>query len=250
MDFSQHRRHLLAEAASLKSAAVAAGGARVPTCPEWTGLDLLAHITEVYEHKTAAIRHGGRPEPWPTEREPVADPADRFDAALAELVAEMDARGPDAPAWSWYEPDQTVGFWGRRLACETVVHRADAELALGRPIGPVDPALAFDAIDEFFQAQVVWPTRRYNDELREPLERHAGLAVAIAAGDRSWKFRVAPEGVTVSEGGDGGVDATVAGSPRQTLMWLWRRLPTADLAVAGDTAKAGECYDLFAEFTD
>jgi hypothetical protein len=29
------------------------------------------------------------------------------------------------PAGSWYTPDQTVGFWIRRMAQETVIHRID-----------------------------------------------------------------------------------------------------------------------------
>jgi hypothetical protein len=34
-------------------------------------------------------------------------------------------RKPEDPAGSWYTPDQTVGFWIRRMAHETVIHRID-----------------------------------------------------------------------------------------------------------------------------
>ena len=51
------------------------------------------------------------------------------------------------PAWSWWEPDQTVGFWYRRMALETVVHRVDVETQFGPP-SAIDAALAVDGIDE------------------------------------------------------------------------------------------------------
>jgi hypothetical protein len=46
-------------------------------------------------------------------------------------------------------PDQTVGFWARRMALKTVVHRVDAEQARGA-VAPVDAALGTDGIDEIF----------------------------------------------------------------------------------------------------
>ena len=61
-----------------------------------------------------------------------------------ELRAEFRAREPGAPAPTWFGPDQTVGFWIRRMAQETVIHRIDAELAAGLPVTPVPGDLAAD----------------------------------------------------------------------------------------------------------
>ena len=49
--------------------------------------------------------------------------------AYGELIAEFGARQPTDPTPTWYDPDQTVAFWIRRMAQETVIHRMDAELA-------------------------------------------------------------------------------------------------------------------------
>ena len=43
--------------------------------------------------------------------------------------------------------DQTVGFWYRRMALETVVHRVDVETGFGVPRA-VNAELAVDGIDE------------------------------------------------------------------------------------------------------
>ncbi|KJY16262.1 hypothetical protein VR46_45300, partial [Streptomyces sp. NRRL S-444] len=65
-------------------------------------------------------------------------------AEAAEVFAAIDL---DAPMWAW-GVDQHARFWVRRMLFETLVHRADAELALG--IDPhIDRVLAVDGIDEF-----------------------------------------------------------------------------------------------------
>jgi hypothetical protein len=57
--------------------------------------------------------------------------------AYGALRAEFRTRGPALPALTWYDPDQTVAFWIRRMAQETVIHRIDAELAARLPVTPV-----------------------------------------------------------------------------------------------------------------
>ena len=46
------------------------------------------------------------------------------------------------------DTNRTVGFWSRRLASETLVHRWDAELDAGIDGAPMDAAVAADAVDE------------------------------------------------------------------------------------------------------
>lgn len=64
------------------------------------------------------------------------------------MLGEFAARRPEDPAGSWHTSDQEVGFWIRRMAQETVIHRIDAELATGQPVAPVPAGLAVDGIDE------------------------------------------------------------------------------------------------------
>ena len=57
------------------------------------------------------------------------------------------SHAPGDHAATWWPPDQTVGFWLRRMAHETSIHRRDVESAVGAET-PVAPDLAVDGIDE------------------------------------------------------------------------------------------------------
>ncbi|GAB3232763.1 maleylpyruvate isomerase family mycothiol-dependent enzyme [Glycomyces halotolerans] len=248
MDTTAHRSHLIDEASRFKTAVAAAGPAvQVPTCPEWTAADLLDHVTAVYDHKIQCIRL--LREPDDTERlHRKGSPTERFEAALAELLTEIDERGPDSLAHTWYGPDQTVGFWIRRMACETVVHRADAELAAGGPIGPVDPGLAIDAIDEMLAIMLDWGSRAHRQWVAEPLSHHDGLTVGIDAGARSWTVRVGAGRIATTDDRAPEAPTTVSGTPGDILMWLWRRRPADAVTVDGDRSDAAALYDLIGHF--
>ncbi|SDD03706.1 maleylpyruvate isomerase family mycothiol-dependent enzyme [Glycomyces harbinensis] len=248
MDFPALQAHLTTEAARLKAAVLAAGpDAPVPSCPEWTAADLLDHVAETYDHKIQSMRLMRSPgEDFRIERP--GGPAEQFEGALADLTAEFDARGPDTLAYTWYGPDQTVGFWIRRMAHETVVHRADAELAAGREPGPVDDALALDGIDEMLTIMLEWGSRAYRDYAADALKANDGLTVGLDAGSRSWTVRIHDGAVSVSDGIHADTRTDVHGSPGDVLLWLWRRLPVAALTAKGDAAKAAALYDLIAEF--
>ena len=100
--------------------------AKVPSCPEWTVADLVEHVSMVYLHKVECMRLGSAPDPWPPEGVDRSDPVALLDRSYAALSEEFASRPPQAHAFTWYEPDQTVGFWIRRMAQETVIHRVDA----------------------------------------------------------------------------------------------------------------------------
>ena len=249
METSTLRSHLIDEAARLKRAVADAGpSAPVPACPQWSAVDLLDHVTAVYDHKIQCIRLLRKPgEADLLSRK--GSPTERFEAALAELLTEFDDRGPDSLAYTWYGPDQSVGFWIRRLACETVVHRADAELAAGQGIGEIDDDFALDGIDEILAVMLAWKSRVSTESLAPALDAHAGLAVAIDTGKRAWTVRVHPDRIDLTDGPAADAQATVTGTPGEVLMWLWRRLPAQALAVEGDRAAADDLYDLADEFT-
>ena len=138
------------DAELLAGAAAAAGeGAAVPSCPGWTVRDLVEHTGSVYAHKVACMQLGRRPAEgeWSLAPAPGQELVAWFREQLAGLLAELAARDPASPAYTWYPPDQTAGFWRRRMAQETAVHRVDAELAAGGAT-PVDRELAVDGVDE------------------------------------------------------------------------------------------------------
>jgi len=65
-----------------------------------------------------------------------------LDRAYAALTSKFAARRPEEQACTWYSHDQRVGFWIRRMAKETVIHRVDAELADGEPLAAIPADLA------------------------------------------------------------------------------------------------------------
>src|ERR1700738_713408 len=88
----------------------------VPTCPGWSVADLTRHVGQVYLHKATAMREGAEPDPWPPAALAHEEPLGLLDRAYAELLDEFAARKPEDPAVTWYGPNQTVGFWIRRMA--------------------------------------------------------------------------------------------------------------------------------------
>jgi uncharacterized protein (TIGR03083 family) len=204
---------------------------QVPSCPGWTVGDAVTHVAQVYLHKAETMRRQADPQPWPPDlsgREPIR----LLLEARGQLLDELRTRGPEAPSYTWYPPDQTVGFWYRRMAQETAIHRIDVELAHAAET-PVDPALAADGIDEVL---VVMLAGDWSDF---PVEAAAGKAVDLSAGGRTWRVQLDPESVTVTEHAadpaiTDGAHAVVSGAPSDLLLWVWGRAPLDRLAVEGD----------------
>jgi uncharacterized protein (TIGR03083 family) len=235
MEFARLLTCLETDAAGLREAAGGNLDAPVPTCPEWTVADLVQHVAEVYLHKTECMRRGEFPQPWPPDRgqEP---PLERLDRAGAGLAAEFAARDPGSATVTWYEPDQTVGFWIRRMAQETVIHRVDAELARG-PAGPIPADLALDGISEVLECFLRYGSQRWPEEFAG-LPDHATPPVLVTAGGDAWLVRAAKDGVTVrptpAESPAGDAAARVGGDPESVLLWLWRRVGDERVTVSGD----------------
>jgi uncharacterized protein (TIGR03083 family) len=211
--------------------------ARVPTCPDWSVGDLVQHVGMVYLHKVVTMREGHRPQEWPTpglsEEEPVA----LLDRAYAELAREFGRRGPEEVSETFYEPDQSVGFWARRMAQETVIHRIDAELAVGAPVAAIPDDLAVDGIDELLKVFVAYDVEKWGDDYAEVLGGSPGRSYAINADGVSWSVATAPGRFSVGGGPGMAVpdtaraDVTIGGAPAALLRWVWNREP-ADEASA------------------
>jgi uncharacterized protein (TIGR03083 family) len=123
----------------------------VPTCPGWDLGKLTRHLgtTQRWAAEMVRTRAVARLDPRTLELGLPTDPAgyaDWIDAGGETLVATMQAADPDDAMWAW-GADQHVRFWSRRMVHETVVHTADAAIALGgQPT--LEPAVAVDAVDE------------------------------------------------------------------------------------------------------
>jgi len=217
--------------------------ARVPTCPDWTVDDLTWHVGMVYLHKATGIREGAEPEEWPPPFDDKDSALELIDRAYGELLAEFAAHDPGEHSVTWYGPDQTVGFWIRRMAQETVIHRIDAELGVGESVSPIPDDLAIDGIDELLKVFVAFSVSAWSDYFTEALADSPGRTVAIEADGTVWRVTISPGKFTV-EGGPGETitatapaDVTVSGSPTAVLRWAWNRETPGEpsgVTVAGD----------------
>ncbi|MGE5827670.1 MAG: maleylpyruvate isomerase family mycothiol-dependent enzyme [Micromonosporaceae bacterium] len=210
--------------------------AKVPTCPEWSLADLVQHVAAVYLHKVECMRLGQQPPEWPPDFSG-EEPRALLERGYATLTAEFAARAPESPAYTWFDPDQTVGFWIRRMAQETVIHRIDAELGAGGPVAPVPADLAVDGVDEVLRTFLEFEVRSWPDYFANDLAAAGGgTSVRVEAGSAAWLVRLAPDGVRVSPGEPDRADATVRGEPGDVVRWLWNRAGDDVVERTGDEA--------------
>ena len=198
--------------------------AQVPTCPDWTVADLVRHLATVYLHKAATMREGRNPDPWPPAGIDDEEPVALLKRAHAELTAEFSGRKADEFSPTWYERDQTVGFWIRRMAQETVIHRIDAELGAAAPVAPIPDDLAVDGIDELLKLFVAYEVEKYPSEYTELLAAPPPRTYLITAGTRHWAVQTAPQTLIVEDAPvPDDADATISGGPTAVLRWAWNR---------------------------
>ena len=216
----------------------------VPTCPGWTVRDAVLHTAVVYLHKISCTRFGVSPDPWPPDSWPSedaeADPVGFLRRCLGELLTELESRDPASPSATWWPPDQTVGFWCRRMALETAVHRVDVESAASA-ISAVDPDLALDGVDELIEMMLGgdWSDVEEDEWAGVDPEAGAGRALDLVSGQRRW--RVTPYADRIDYAGVYGEpvsgsppEATISGEASDLFLWMWGRLPDSVLRVEGD----------------
>ncbi len=230
--------------------------AAVPSCPGWSVRDLVAHTGVVYAHKTTIVRDG-----WVDEQpEPIEPPTSGelawFRETADEMLDVLAAADPATRVATWYPLDQSVGFWRRRMAHESVIHRLDAELAHD-VVTPVDAVLGADGIDEILVVMMTgapdWSTSSGSDRVIAVTETDAG---------RTWRLRVgefsgtSPRGNVYDREPTFFIDATddrpttsIAGPAGLLDGWLWGRAGIADLTVEGDAGLADLLRSVAADST-
>lgn len=130
----------------------------VPSCPGWNVGQLLRHLGGGQRWAAETVRTRS-PEQLPDEHFRDLTPYADEDPAVvgpwlaegaAELAGALREAGPDAPVWGPVPGADTAAFYARRFTHETVVHRADAILALGAEF-TLDQEVALDALDEWME---------------------------------------------------------------------------------------------------
>jgi len=203
----------------------------VPVCPPWDVREVVAHLATVYDHKVMAMRLGRRPEQgeWTTDEPFGKDTVEWFSDEHAKLLAELASHAPKDFAWSWWEPDQTVGFWYRRMALETVVHRVDVETQFGAP-SAIDPGLAVDGIDEVLTLMLA------GDEEASASVPGTGT-VELLAGDDAWSVVLEDSRTLVAPGRRTSPNAVLSGDPAALFLYLWGRVPIDAVTSRGDESR-------------
>jgi uncharacterized protein (TIGR03083 family) len=275
MDSAVLLRHLARDHCDLRDAAASAAlTTPVPSCPGWTLSDLVAHVATVYLHKVVVMRTGEWPAQWPPPGLSAEAPLALLGRAYGELRAEFAARSPAEPAPTWFGPDQSVGFWIRRMAQETVIHRIDAEIAAGLPVTPVPDDLATDGVDEVLRCVLAYQAGEYAEEFaalpgghlagpdgRDTITIMAGTGMAGTgmagtgmagtgmAGRTAWTVRPAPRAVLVADGAADGARVVIEGTPESVFRWLWGRADDNAVRISGELAWADYLRRMLTELT-
>jgi uncharacterized protein (TIGR03083 family) len=212
---------------------------QVPTCPDWTLRQLATHVGRA--HRWAAEIVSTRSAEFipfrqvPDGRIP-DDPALHapwLRAGAARLIEVVTEAGSD-PVWTFDGP-RPASYWARRMAHETAMHRADAQITAGRE-PQFDPVIAADGIDEWLGSMsgIEAPDPRV-DALPDGAVLH--VHVTDEGVDGEWLVRRDGDSVTVQPGHAKG-DVVVRGPAGRVLLVLLRRVPADDpqVEVLGDAA--------------
>lgn len=212
----------------------------VPTCPEWTLRDLARHLGQVHRRVAATITSGAERMLARDAELPDGEPPESRDevatwllAGAAALVEAFDAGPHDREVGGFVGPT-TVAWWDRRQLHELLVHRLDAEIAVGiEPLADVSPGLAVDGIAEWYD--LITAFRSGSRRLRG-----TGETVHLHATDEpsgEWFVRRDTEGVTVTRE-HGKADVALRGPARALLATVTGRRGLDDLEVFGDPTLA------------
>lgn len=206
----------------------------VPTCPDWTLRQLMVHLGRGDRWSAHIVAERSSENIDPRSVPGGKPPADRSDQTawlhdgVRTLLDAVDSVGPDTPVWTFLGP-RPARWWIRRRLHETVVHRADAALAVGAPFA-VDAAIAADAITEHLERLVI---RAQGDGPRplgegHSLHLHASDPGLGTAGE--WSIVGGADGISFDHV-HGKATAALRGPARDLLLAIMRRGNTADLDV-------------------
>jgi len=212
MDAASYLDHLRRELGAFEACLDGDLSARVEHCGDWTLYDLADHLGRDNLWVAVAVTEQRGDHDAPAAPRDQAALKAWFGDTADVMLAALDT-DPSAPAWT-IAPPPTVGFWQRRRCQETLVHRWDAEHALGMG-GRLDPTLATDGVAEVIDTMA--PRQIRLGRISAPPH-----AVRLTATDvpSSWVL------------GPGDPVATIRATAADLLLLLWRRLPADDPAIA------------------
>lgn len=230
----------------------------VPSCPDWSLADLVWHISEVQDF-WAHILTSGVDSPADYQR-PVRPDDDQLVELLTSRLTLLQAglnKPDDDPCWSWSPTGGTVAWVRRRQAQEALVHRVDAELAVGDRTA-INESLAVDGVDEMLT--VMLGAHDLPDWGDFAADRGQ---LALVTGERRWTVETGRLSGTMPDGEDMDLAAvrlvepdaatddltTISGSGADINLWLWGRVDLPVLSIDGDKSRADKLRMIAAEVT-
>ena len=239
MNWNTYLDHIRSDSALVVQAARKGLEPDVPCCEDWTVTDLVGHLGQVQRHKELIVTERLTEPPDEEIEIPTSGLIDWFEDGSAMLVETLAAADPSTPVWTWHDPDQTVGFWYRRMAQEALIHRVDAEQSHGT-VSPIDDDLAADGVDEIITTMLTGlpPWGSFAGE---------GNLVCLSVPGRSWNLQEGRFGGTSPNTGNtyddmlafevadpqADITTSISGGAAQMDLWLWGRGPLEDLTVDG-----------------
>ncbi|MFB6435936.1 maleylpyruvate isomerase family mycothiol-dependent enzyme [Streptomyces sp. NPDC056411] len=249
MDYDGHCAEIVTQAGLLATALRAEGTdltATVPSCPDWNLAQLVRHLGAAHRWVEEIVRTRATEPPPDTAlrvlpRDPTEAPsdlADRLTEGAGLLADALLAAGPDASIWTPL-PSGSPRFFARRMCHETVIHRADATLALHTDFSVPEP-VAVDALDEWMELGSLPEMFDYHPDRRAllgpgrtlhfhatdtPPEARADWLVDLTGDALAWRRAQEPAAVSVS-------------APLTELLLLIygrRSSDTAPVEITGDT---------------
>jgi uncharacterized protein (TIGR03083 family) len=209
----------------------------VLSCPEWTVTDLVHHLGSVYAWVRSFVDRGVTDPPPRSEQatELPTGPAaiEWWQQEFEQLMVLLDGIDPELPAWNWAPQPKKAGFWHRRMAHETAVHRWDAQMAIA--VGePIEAKLAADGVSEVLDTWL--PAGRRTT----PKEWHGVVQIVAVDAAQEWYLRLRGEGValldtdTILDTDEHHARVYAAGTASDLLLALYGRIGLDVLDVAGD----------------
>lgn len=200
----------------------------VPSCPGWSTNDLAKHMGHVFLGQAYVVETGVKAEakehlaPYPRTENVL----EFMGWGFVAIVKALDLARPERKTWSWHHSDNTVDFWFRRMAHETVIHRVDAEIACDS-VTTIPEDLAHDGVDEvldFLPLLGSW----------ESAPNQAFGIVSISAlgskQDTHWEIKFTADKATVvkAESVNPLARLKISGTPEAMDLYLWGRINSSD----------------------
>ncbi|GGC57532.1 hypothetical protein GCM10011410_07540 [Hoyosella rhizosphaerae] len=215
----------------------------VPTLGDWSVEDVVRHTAKMHLWAMEMLRRTPSDQaPRLREIPDISAGAScilEYERAVTGLVELFDSRDFAEPALTFAEP-ATVGWWLRRQAHETTVHRFDIDAARGVESAPADPPVAADGVDEWCYLMVPRALKHYVAKHGGVPAELAGRTVHIHGTDTDhaeWMLTISDDDVTVTrEHGKG--DVAIRGTAQDLLLTLWRRQPLDTVQMFGDAELA------------